>query len=313
MARRRADFRANATDEEKEIQRELERNKKRQQLANETPEQREARLQRMRNYRANYFGYNERRKDKPVVSATREYDRMQKSIQRERETPEQREERLQKAREYKETYKRKATPKEKAATVIRVAAARANRTEEQIARDKEAAKNRMANVRSRRTVDEINEEKDKQRLRRMGEPNWRIREGRRIGDKAGEEWDRKLASGKWRQGEKYYGHLEAIDPDNLEWDCPAGPDCTCHRPSYCSKCRREYYGCQALCPGKRCREWREQETDEPNPGTSGELYAPTVDIPEDMCEYDQIRQKNIEDRQRKFRELGLKEAKTKLK
>ena len=47
--------------------------------------------------------------------------------------------------------------------------------------------------------------------------------------------------------------------------------------------------------------------------TSGEGYAPTVDIPEDMCEYDQIRQKNIEDRLRKFRELGLKEAKTKLK
>ena len=46
-----------------------------------------------------------------------------------------------------------------------------------------------------------------------------------------------------------------------------------------------------------------------NRGKSDEPYAPTIDIPEDMCEYDQIRQKNIEERQRKFQELGLTVAK----
>ena len=319
-ARSHSTFKLNATAEEKQAHKEYERVKKKQQRANETPQQREVRLQKMKEYEGRITEeYNastsstEKCKERSKYSYTKEYDMKQKRIQRERETPEQREERLQKAREYKETYTPKAGPKEKEASKLRVAAWRADRSQEQIDKDREAAREGMVKVRGRKTVDERNEEKDKQRLRRMGEPNWRIREGRRNGDKAGEEWDCKLASGKWRQGEKYYGHLEAIDPDNLEWDCPAGPDCTCHRPSYCSKCRREYYGCQALCPGKRCREWREQETDEPNPGTSGELYAPTVDIPEDMCEYDQIRQKNIEDRQRKFRELGLKEAKTKLK
>ena len=48
----------------------------------------------------------------------------------------------------------------------------------------------------------------------------------------------------------------------------------------------------------------------PRPGTSTGVYAPTVRIPEEMCEYDKIRQKNIEERERKFKELGLNEAKT---
>ena len=43
----------------------------------------------------------------------------------------------------------------------------------------------------------------------------------------------------------------------------------------------------------------------PRPGTSTEVYAPTVRIPEEMCEYDKLRQKNIEERQRKLKELGL--------
>ena len=51
-ARRRAAFKSNATDEQREAQRVYERNKKKQQLANETPEQRQARLQKMREYRA---------------------------------------------------------------------------------------------------------------------------------------------------------------------------------------------------------------------------------------------------------------------
>ena len=48
-------------------------------------------------------------------------------------------------------------------------------------------------------------------------------------------------------------------------------------------------------------------------GEPGEVYAPTVGIPEEMGEYDKVRQKNIEERQRKFRELGLQEAKAKFK
>ena len=311
----------NATSEEIEAQKEYERDRKKQQRANETPQQREARLRQNKEYSARINPTADIRdkqraafarwdKTTPAFSGTKEYDRNQKRIQRERETPEQREMRLQKARDYKSTYKPKATLKEKEANKERKKASRANRTEEQIAKDREAAREGMANLRSRMTADQQNDEKDKQRERRMGEHNWRRKEQERIGDMALEERERKLASGKWRQSENYYGRLEAIDPENLVWDCPAGPDCTCHLPKTCSKCRRTYYGCQALCPGKICREWRQQETDEPNPGTSGELYAPTVGIPEDMCEYDKIRQKNIEERQRKFEELGLNKAKT---
>ena len=203
-ARRRCNFNSNATAQEKEAQREYERNKKRQQRASETPQQREVRLRKMREYKARLSTTEEgTEKTASKFCYTSEYDRIQRKIQRERETSEQREERLLKAREYKETYKPKATPKQKEAKREQMAASRANRSEEQIAKDREAARQRMANVRSRIMVDE-----------------------------------------------------------------------------------------------------------EPNPGTSGKLYAPRVDIPEDMCEYDQIRQKNIEERQRKFKELGLNEAKS---
>ena len=182
---------------------------------------------------------------------------------------------------------------------------RANWTKEQIAKDREAARQRMANVRSRRTVDEHNEEKDKQRERRLWEPNWRCREHDRWSKKAGEERERKLASGKWKEKENNPARLEAIDPENLQWDCPAGPECTCHHPRYCPRCRRHFYGCQSHCPSTKCRERQEQ-------GNTGEVYAPTVDIPEEMCEYDKIRQKNIEERQRRFQELKLNEAKNTL-
>ena len=86
-ASRRTTFKTNATPREIEAQREYERNKKKKQLANETPQQREARLQRMRDYRARSSSA-EGRKDKstPAVSSyTREYDRNQQRIQRERE------------------------------------------------------------------------------------------------------------------------------------------------------------------------------------------------------------------------------------
>ena len=337
-ARRTSTFKLNATIQEHEAKKEYERNKKKQQRANETPQQREARLEKMRDYDARRNSTEDstekcKKKSTPAFPNTKEYDRNQKRIQRERETPEQREERLQKAREYKATYKRKATPKEKEATVVRVAAAKANWTEEQIAKDKEAAKKRMADVRSRRTVEEYTEEQQKQRERRMGQPNWRRREHDRWEEEAWEERKRKLASGKWKENERN-GTLEAIDPENLEWDCPAGPECRCHYMRTCKRCKRSFYGCQAFCPSKICREREEQEreeqereekeretsikdqdemTDNPKPSTSRivELYsyAPTVNIPEEMSEYDKVRQKNIEERQRKFRELGLNEAK----
>ena len=326
----------NATAEEIQAQKDYEKNKKKQQRANETPQQREARLQKMKEYDAKIMGSTRKSRDKSSMpfSLTKEYDRNQKRMQRERETPEQREERLQKAREYKASYIPKATSKEKEATVVRVAAAKAKRTEEQIAKDQAAARQRMANVRSRRTIEERREEQQKQRERRMGEPNWRRRESERWGDKALEERQRKLESGKWRANERN-GNLEAIDPDNLEWDCPAGANCTCHYPRTCKRCKRSFYGCQALCPSKLCREREEQErveqemeekereagakhqdetTDAPNPRSSTQIelysYAPYVPIPEEMSEYDKIRQKNIEERIQKMRDLGLNEAKS---
>ena len=139
----------------------------------------------------------------------------------------------------------------------------------------------------------------------MWQPNWRRREADRWGEKAWEERQRKLASGKWKEGERP-GVLEAIDPENLEWDCPAGPQCTCHYTRTCKRCKRIFYGCQALCPSKICREREEEEASDR--GQDG-LYAPTVDMPEEMSEYDKVRQKNIEERQRKFQELELNEAK----
>ena len=145
----------------------------------------------------------------------RVYEKNQKRAQRARELPEQRELRLQKAREYKVTYKRKTTTKEKEATRERVAAIRANRTEEQISQEREAARQRMANIRSRRRTEEQETNVKRQ----------------------------------------------------------------------------------------------DEATDDPKPGTSREVYVPTVDIPEEMSEYDKIRQKNIEERQRKFQELELNEAK----
>ena len=336
-ALRRATFKSNATPREIEAQREYERNKKKKQLASETPEQREARLQRNRDYKARIRSTEGNRIKSPAVSYTREYDRNQRRIQRERETLQQKEERLQKAREYKETYKPKATRKEKDASRERMAAMRANWTDEQIANDREVARQRMANVRSRQTVDERNMEKDKQRERRMGEPTWRRKEYERWGEKAWEERELKLASGKWQVKENSYD-LEATDPDSLEWHCPAGPNCTCHNVRTCVRCRRYFYGCQALCPSKVCREREEQErveqereeeeretslkdqdeiSDNPKPGTSRQVplysYAPIINIPAEMSAYDKVRQKNIEERQRKFRELGLKEAKAKFK
>ena len=225
-ARRRAAFKSNATDEQREAQRVYERNKKKHQLANETPEQRQARLQKMREYRA---------RTNPAEGST---DAQKVKSIPARETPQKREERLQKAREYKATYKRKSTSKEREAARERMAAIRAKRSEEQIAKDREAAKQRMANVRGRRTVDEYNEEREKQRKR----PNWRHRQDDKVQEEAQAEKEYKIASGKWQLAENGRD-LEAIDPENLEWDCPSGPNCRCHIIMSCPTCKKCYTGC----------------------------------------------------------------------
>ena len=215
-ARRRAAFKSNATDQQREAQREYERNRKKEQLANETPEQRQARLEKMREYKA---------RTNPLA----------------RETPQQREQRLEKAREYKVTYKRKSTSKEREASRERMAAIRANWSEERIAKDREAARQRMANVRSRRTVDEQNEEREKQRKR----PNWRHRQFDKVQEEAQADREYKIASGKWKLVEipGIGRNLEAIDPENLEWDCPSGPNCRCHIVMNCPRCGEYYTGC----------------------------------------------------------------------
>ena len=212
-ARRRAAFKSNATDQQREAQREYERNRKKEQLANETPEQRQVRLEKMREYRA---------RTNPIA----------------RETPQQREQRLEKAREYKVTYKRKSTSKEREASRERMAAIRANWSEERIAKEREAARQRMANVRGRRTVDEYNKEREKQRKR----PNWRRRQDDKVEEEAQAEREYKIASGKWQLAENGRD-LEAIDPENLEWDCPSGPNCRCHIIMSCPTCKKCYTGC----------------------------------------------------------------------
>ena len=79
-----------------QAQKEYERFKKQQQRASETPQQREARLQKMREY-------NSRIKMNATAEereAQKEYERDRKKQQRANETPQQREARLQKMKEY---------------------------------------------------------------------------------------------------------------------------------------------------------------------------------------------------------------------
>ena len=88
--------------------------KKKKQLANETPEQREARLQRMRDYRA---------RSKSVEKGSQE----------------------------RPSQTRQAKPGEKRATNERVRAIRANWTEEEKMEDRLKAKERMSRIRKART------------------------------------------------------------------------------------------------------------------------------------------------------------------
>ena len=123
---------------------EYDRSRKRDKRAAETPEEREARLQKMRDYNASRKVADKERKKKQLAN----------------ETPEQREARLQRMRDYrarsKSVEKRQVRPGEKRATMERVRAIRANWTEEEKKEDRMKAKERMARLRKSRTVEEQN-------------------------------------------------------------------------------------------------------------------------------------------------------------
>ena len=192
-------------ENEKQTQQEYERSRKREQRQKETSEQREIRLQKMRDYSAKRRGTNESpeqrearlkkmreykaarklkedinapggRKDKKSEKEsgycyTQEYDTALKREQRKRETSEQREVRLQKMREYSASRREKLknagpvqgksyelpksgkyTARERERTRERVAAIRANKSEEEKFQENEAARERMAKLRSARTL-----------------------------------------------------------------------------------------------------------------------------------------------------------------
>ena len=152
-ASHRAAQRKETSEASRQLQREKEAKRKRDQRAKETPAQKEARLQKAREYQANRFGPVPEggRKPKPVVDL-RAYEREKQKELRERETPEQRDSRLQKAREYKASRKAQATPRERERTRERVAAYRAKRTDDEKKRDNEKAKLGMAKLKSNRSA-----------------------------------------------------------------------------------------------------------------------------------------------------------------
>ena len=110
---------SNAIAQEREAQKEFERNKKKQQRASETPQQREARLQKMREYNARRTSTFKLNATIQEHEAKKEYERNKKKQQRANETPQQREARLEKMRDYNartyltdnftEKYKKKGT------------------------------------------------------------------------------------------------------------------------------------------------------------------------------------------------------------
>ena len=296
-------------DAECEARRERERNRKREQRARaagptgETYEDKEARLLKRREERAGSLHQQtpEQKSDPRKGAHKLEYNRNRNKVQRANETPEAREARLEKMRQYsaerRATKTMKTSSKVTEATKERMAAFRAKRTPEQIQHDREAAREGMARL----------AEGHRKMAYVERAPHYHV--------------DCRVR--KWR--------LEVA-----EKGAAAGPEplLTNGKPEYCHQCDQDLkvpVAGKGRCPCRECavlfgkfndyvrrtnvclnthRERREQETAKPKPSTSRELYAPTVDIPEDMCKYDQIRQKNIEERQRKFQALGLNKAKT---
>ena len=296
-------------DAEREARREKERNRKREQRARaagptgETYQDKEARLLKRREERAGSLHQQtpEEKSDPRRGAHKLEYNRNRNKEQRANETPEAREARLEKMRQYSAERRAnkamKTSSKVTEATKERMAAFRAKRTPEQIQHDKEAAREGMA---------------------RLAEGHRKVAYVERA-----PHYHLDCRVRKWR--------LEVA-----EKGAAAGPEplLTNGKPEYCHQCDQDLkvpVAGKGRCPCRECavlfrkfndyvrrtnvclnarRERRGQETDRPKPSTSRELYAPTVDIPEDMCEYDKIRQKNIEERRRRFQEIGLREAKT---
>ena len=144
-------------DAEREARREYERNRKRDQRARETKEEKEARLLKRREVRAKSLHKEPREHniDQIKGACKLEYDRNLKRAQRANETPHNREARLEKMRQYSAERRAnnpmKTSAKVKEATRERVAAYRSKRTLQQIQRDRESAKERMGNLRRNRT------------------------------------------------------------------------------------------------------------------------------------------------------------------
>ena len=141
-------------------QKEHEAKLKKEQRAKETAAQREARLQKMKDYRARIKSESGIQGNPATPADTwlankRAHDREQKRAQRALETPEEKEARLQKARDYKASRKAESTPREKERTRERVAAYRAKRTDEEKKQDNEAAKLGMEKVRSNRMMSKV--------------------------------------------------------------------------------------------------------------------------------------------------------------
>ena len=293
-------------DAEREARRENERNRKREQRARaaapggETYEEKEARLLKRREERAgSLHKETPGPKSDPRKGAQKlEYNRNRNKAQRANETPEAREARLEKMRQYSAERRAnkamKTSAKVKEATKERMAAFRAKRTPEHIQQDREAAREGMARLaEGHRKVPYIERAPHYHvdcRVRK-----WRLEVAKNGADAGPEPL---LTNGK-----PEYCHQ--CDQD-LKVPLAGRGRCPCRECALLFKRFNEYVRRTNVCldcPSTKCRERREQAEEE---------YAPTVNIPEEMCEYDKIRQKNIEERQRKFQELKLNEAKTTL-
>ena len=188
-----------------EERREKERNRKRKERANETKEQRNARLLKARENSASRrakiacsheekLAHNkceaERRKAQwkyetpEVKEAILQNMREQKKIDREYETTAQREVRLQKMREYSASRradkKVKETDKERQATKERMAAFRANRPIEKVIQDQEKAREGMAKLRESRSDPnyEVKDYKERRKSKNHHDFNCEVRKWR---------------------------------------------------------------------------------------------------------------------------------------
>ena len=224
-----------ASSEEKLAQREYERVRKNDQRARiretEISEERDERLQRRREYESKLYGEPIKERQSPKRgNSLREYEKNRKQEQRARETSQQREKRLQKMRDYS------AERRAKKATTIS-------------AKVKEATKERIAALRASRT---------------LNNSPWdgKAHDPRKWKDDCRKEMEAKLQSGIWKKVEASRRSslldMEAIDPNNLSWHCPAGARCWCQYPQKCPKCKCTFFGCSAPCPRSDC-DWKRSD------------------------------------------------------